>query len=69
LRNDALNWGAYRFGELIEEDAITAAGACQLLMMAAKANGYLAKDGQEAARLTIMSGLGTDEWREAGIYD
>lgn len=60
-RNDALNWGAYRFRELVEEGAINAADVCVLLVAASRANGYLAKDGEEAARLTIMSGLGIKE--------
>jgi hypothetical protein len=62
LRNDALNWGAYRFRELIAEGAINAADACRLLVAACQANGYLAKDGEEAVRLTIMSGLGIKDW-------
>jgi hypothetical protein len=34
-RNDGLNWGAYRFRELVAEGAITAAGVCRLLWLAA----------------------------------
>jgi hypothetical protein len=63
-RNDALNYAAWRFRELAEKEAISAAGACRLLWMASKANGYLAKDGAEAVRATIMSGLGLGEWPE-----
>jgi hypothetical protein len=58
LRNDALNWGAYRFRELIAEGAISVEGACRLLIAACQANGYLAKDGEAATRATIISGLG-----------
>lgn len=57
-RNDALNYAAYCFREL----SIPREGAAKLLVLAAKANGYLAKDGEEAVRATIMSGLGLKEW-------
>jgi hypothetical protein len=63
-RNDALNFVAYQFRELIADGAIEVEGACELLMMASKANGYLAKDGEEAVRATIMSGLGLKDWPE-----
>jgi hypothetical protein len=61
-RNNALNYIAWAFRELVEEDAIEASGACTLLVEACKANGYLAKDGEEAVRATIISGLGLKEW-------
>ena len=63
-RNNALNYAAWAFRELVEKDAIEASGACKLLVEACNANGYLAKDGAEAVRLTIMSGLGLTEWPE-----
>ena len=64
-RNDALHWASRSsFRELIASGAIKPAGACMLLVEASKANGYLAKDGEEAVRLTIMSGLGLKEWPE-----
>jgi hypothetical protein len=65
-RNNALNYAAWAFRELVEKDAIEASGACKLLVEACKANGYLAKDGAEAVRLTIMSGLGLTEWPTEG---
>ena len=61
-RNNALNYAAWRFRELVEKEAISGIGACKLLLMASKANGYLAKDGAEAVRATIMSGFGLGEW-------
>jgi Bifunctional DNA primase/polymerase, N-terminal len=60
-RNDALNFVAYQFRELIADGAIEVEGACELLVMASQANGYLAKDGEEAVRGTITSGLGLEE--------
>ncbi len=57
-RNNALNYAAWVFRELVEKGAIDAAGVCELLEAACKANGYLAKDGEDAVRRTIMSGLG-----------
>jgi hypothetical protein len=59
-RNNALNYAAYAFRDL----AIEASGACRVLVEACRANGYLAKDGEEAVRQTIMSGLGLKEWPE-----
>ncbi len=61
-RNNALNYVAWAFRELVEKGAIEATGAALLLVEASKANGYLAKDGEEAVRATIMSGLGLKEW-------
>src|SRR5262249_24805493 len=62
-RNDALYWaGGQVFRELIASGAIKASGAALLLVEASKINGYLAKDGEEAVRATIMSGLGLKEW-------
>jgi Bifunctional DNA primase/polymerase, N-terminal len=63
-RNNALNYAAWAFRELVEKDAIEASGACKLLVEACKANGYLKKDGEEAVRATILSGLGLSKWPE-----
>ena len=63
-RNNALNYVAWAFRELVEKGAIEATGAALLLIEACKANGYLQKDGAEAVRATIMSGLGLSEWPE-----
>ena len=57
-RNTGLYTSALGFKELIARESISAAGACMLLVEACKANGYQFKDGAEAVRLTIMSGLG-----------
>jgi hypothetical protein len=65
-RNNALNYVAWAFRELIASGAIKASGAALLLIEACKANGYLKKDGEEAVRATIMSGLGLKEWPEDG---
>ena len=65
-RNNALNYVAWAFRELVEKGAIEATGAALLLVEACKANGYLAKDGEEAVRATIMSGLGLTEWPVEG---
>lgn len=64
-RNNALNYCAWALRELVEKGAIEASGACKLLIKACKANDYLAKDGEEAVRATIMSGLGLKEKAEA----
>jgi hypothetical protein len=61
-RNAMLNWAAFVFRELVADGAIEASGACELLLLACEANGYLAKDGEEETRATIMSGLGLNEW-------
>jgi hypothetical protein len=66
-RNDALHWASRScFRELITEGAIKASGAASLLVEACKANGYWLKDGEEAVRQTIMSGLALTEWPEEG---
>jgi hypothetical protein len=59
-RNDALYYAARKFCD----EPISRAGAAWLLVMASQANGYLAKDGEEAVRATIMSGLGLKDWPE-----
>ena len=63
-RNTRLYTSALGFKELIGRGSVGPAGACMLLVEASKANGYLAKDGEEAVRTTIMSGLGLKEWPE-----
>jgi Bifunctional DNA primase/polymerase, N-terminal len=57
-RNAALYYAAKRFCDV----PISREGAAKLLMLASRANGYLAKDGEEAVRATIMSGLGLKDW-------
>src|SRR5262249_42777862 len=53
-RNDALYWASQQcFRQLIAISAIEPSGAAMLLVEASKANGYLAKDGEEAVRATI----------------
>jgi hypothetical protein len=63
-RNDALYWASRCFKELVAEQAIEVGAACVLLLRASEMNGYVAKDGIEAAQATIMSGLGLREWPE-----
>jgi hypothetical protein len=63
-RNNGLYSSTLGFRELVGRNAIEVGGACQLLMKATELNGYIAKDGIEAVRLTIMSGLGIKEWPE-----
>ena len=65
-RNNALNYVAWAFREIVAGGAIEASGVCKLLIEACKANGYLKKDGEEAVRATILSGLGLKEWPEEG---
>jgi hypothetical protein len=52
-RNDGLHWATHRLRELgfVDREA-----AVELLVGVAKANGYLAKDGEEAVLRTIGSG-------------
>jgi hypothetical protein len=57
-RNNALNRAAFCFRDLVAEDLITVEAAWSLLELASELNGYTAKDGIEAARATIASGLG-----------
>jgi hypothetical protein len=54
-RNDCLNWAGYelRAFEWLPRDV-----AARLLVAASKLNGYAAKDGIDAVRATIASGLG-----------
>jgi hypothetical protein len=61
-RNDALNYTAFTFRELVTGGELKADGACALLWLASEANGYLAKDGDAVVRGTILRGLGLLEW-------
>jgi hypothetical protein len=65
-RNNGLYSSTLGFRELVGREAIEVSGACQLLLKATEMNGYLAKDGIETVRLTIMSGLVIKEWPEEG---
>jgi hypothetical protein len=56
-RNEGLYIAALCLREFIHGQIVTTAAAEQLLLEAAVLNGYLAKDGIEAARSTIRSGL------------
>jgi hypothetical protein len=58
-RNDGLNIAAFRFRELIDAGIVSRDVAEGLLLDAATVCGYVAKDGPEAALLTIRSGLGS----------
>jgi hypothetical protein len=58
LRNNGLNIGAYCFRPLINDGIVSRAAAERLLFGAAKACGYVEKDGDRAAMATIRSGLG-----------
>jgi len=61
-RNKALYWASCRFYDLFKERIVTKADACTLLVEACRLNGYLDKDGEEAVRSTVMSGLRLKEW-------
>ena len=58
-RNDGLNIAAYCLRELVP-GVVSHEAAVELLTAVANANGYVAKDGAEAAVATILSGLGPD---------
>jgi hypothetical protein len=60
-RNAALNRAAFDLRQPIADGVITRDAAEQLLMMAAKLNGYHAKDGEGAVTDTIQSGLGPSD--------
>jgi hypothetical protein len=62
-RNNGLYSSTLGFRELVGRNAIEVSGACQLLVKASEMK-YVGKDGIEAVRLTIMSGLGIKEWPE-----
>jgi hypothetical protein len=57
-RNNTLNVAAFCFRELIGAGVVTRAAAMDLLLDAARLNGYAAEDGHDAAMATIRSGLG-----------
>jgi hypothetical protein len=57
-QNDALNWSGFQFRELISDGIITYDAAKQLLLEAARLNGYIDRDGLTAALNTIHSALG-----------
>lgn len=56
-RNQAANDAAFALGTLVGAGALDRNEAERLLLAAATHNGYVAKDGQAAARATIRSGL------------
>jgi hypothetical protein len=57
-RNDALYWAGRRFRELIADEVIPLEAAEELLLEAARINGYALKDGEGETMDTIHSGLG-----------
>ncbi len=56
-RNAALNTAALSLGTLVGAGVLSRSEAESHLMQAAHANGYVAKDGERAARQTMKSGL------------
>lgn len=56
-RNQAINQAAFNLGTLVGAGVLSRSEAEAHLMEAARANGYIAKDGERAARQTIASGL------------
>lgn len=56
-RNEKLNDSAYALGTLVGAGAISRSEAEFHLMSAARANGYVAKDGEKSAWQTMSSGL------------
>ncbi|HEV2605007.1 MAG TPA: bifunctional DNA primase/helicase [Microvirga sp.] len=56
-RNDRLNRAAFNLGQLIGAGVLNQGEVERRLMSAAQANGYISKDGREAAQATIRSGL------------
>jgi hypothetical protein len=58
-RNDGLNIAAFCLRELVHDQIVSRTAAEELLLNVARLNGYIAKDGFEAAWLTIQSGLGS----------
>jgi putative DNA primase/helicase len=56
-RNEALNTAAFRLGQLVKSGALTPDEIERRLYEAAVKNGYVAKDGRDAALKTIKSGL------------
>jgi hypothetical protein len=58
-RNDGLNIAAFCLRELVRDQIVSRIAAEELLLDVASLNGYIAKDGLEAAWVTIQSGLGS----------
>jgi len=58
-RNDGLNIAAFCLRELVQERIVSRTAAEELLLDVAGLNCYIAKDGLEAAWVTIQSGLGS----------
>jgi hypothetical protein len=56
-RNERLNRGAFALGQLVGAGLLQRREAEEGLLAAAEMNGYVAKDGNAAARSTIKSGL------------
>lgn len=70
-RNDALNCTAKRLGQFIGAGRLDRAEVETALLDAARANGYIEKDGEGEARSTMRSGLeaGVCEPNQKGIPD
>lgn len=60
-RNNALNDAAFALGTFVGAGALSASEAEARLFAAAVTNGYVAKDGEAAARATIASGLASGQ--------
>lgn len=56
-RNEAINDASFALGTLVGAGAISRSEAESHIMAAAHANGYVAKDGERAARQTMKSGI------------
>jgi hypothetical protein len=67
-RNDAIYWAGRRFRELIADAVITLDVAEELLMEAARINGYVLKDGEGETIDTIHSGLGVVNGHEGCTF-
>src|SRR5262249_1170666 len=65
-RNTGLFNSTLGFRELVERGVIEPGAACTLLVRACELNGYVAKDGIEAVKATIMSALGLKAWPPDG---
>jgi len=63
-RNDGLNIAGFCLRELVRDGIVSPAAAEQLLLDVAVLNGYVAKDGVDAARATIRSSLSHEGARE-----
>ena len=56
-RNQAINQAAFSLGTLVGAGVLSRSDAEAQIMAAAHANGYVAKDGERAARQTMKSGM------------